>query len=131
MNYRLVGFIVLFATVASLTIFGQLSVNTKNTLDKLFVVADIAETSTNLTLDTSYSTLVVTGTNAVTVTLPDASAVFGKAYTIKSASLANVVVSNSTDLIDGQTSYTIGQVWQAVTLQSAGSTNWYVIGEVR
>lgn len=64
-----------------------------------------------------------------TITLPAASAQAGKRYTIKkSDSSANTVVVTraGSDTIDGNTTFTLSIQYQAVTITSDGTSEWWI-----
>lgn len=90
----------------------------------------IATVSSDITIDSTYSTVLVDTTSAaVTVTLPAASTCTGRVYIIKriSAGSNNVTVDgNASETIDGATTVTLSSQWAVTRIQSNG-TNWFVI----
>jgi hypothetical protein len=75
--------------------------------------------------------LVFTGTSAATLTLPDASTMTGRVYTVKSASSNSSVLTiatTSSQTIDGVSSWTLTQQNKSIILVSNGS-NWYATAE--
>ncbi|HEV8282902.1 MAG TPA: tail fiber domain-containing protein [Chitinophagaceae bacterium] len=87
----------------------------------------ISGTASN-TLGSGDYNFLYTGASAATVTLPDATAITGRVYTIKNAnSSALTVNTTSSQTIDGATTYTLGSQYQTVTVISNGS-NWNIIG---
>ena len=85
--------------------------------------------ATSNTLGSDYN-FIYTGTSAATATLPDATTIGGRMYTIKNASTnssALTVNTTSSQTIDGATSYTLSTQYQTVSVVSNGS-NWNIIG---
>jgi len=67
---------------------------------------------------------------AMTINLPDATTarMAGRVFIIKNINLGVVTVDgNSTQTIDGKTTITLSQKWQAIVLQCDGA-NWLSIG---
>jgi len=89
-----------------------------------------AAKTADYTLTASDKVISVDATSAeTTITLPTASSIAGRCYTIKKIdSSANAVVldGNGAETIDGAANYQINLQWQAVTVISNG-TNWLVI----
>ena len=103
---------------STLDVRGSMSLNYR-----AFTSATSAATTDNI--------LVFTGTSATTLTLPDASTIAGRVYTVKSVSSnASVLTIATTSLqtIDGVSSWTISQTNKAIILLSNG-TNWYATSE--
>ncbi|HEY3250237.1 MAG TPA: hypothetical protein VGK25_03875, partial [Ignavibacteria bacterium] len=76
----------------------------------------ISGTASN-TLGSGDYNFLYTGASAATVTLPDATAITGRVYTIKNAnSSALTVNTTSSQTIDGATTYTLGSQYQTVTV---------------
>ena len=75
--------------------------------------------------------LILCNTNAFTVTLPACSGNSGKTITIKkigSDGNTITIARAGSDTIEGATSYTLTIQYEDVTLQSDGSSLWYVVG---
>ncbi len=95
----------------------------------------IRRVTANTTVNQTDNTVLVAPSAPVTVTLPDASTVKGRIYTIKKI-LAGAVpdnIDNSVTItvagggqIEGGTSYAIYNAWTFVTVQSDG-TAWFII----
>src|SRR6266496_2759374 len=86
--------------------------------------------SSSTTAGSDY-TLIFTGTSAATLTLPDASAITGRVYWIKSVSSnasTLTIATTSSQTIDGAASWSISQTNKVVSLVSNGS-NWYTVSE--
>jgi len=69
--------------------------------------------------------------NSMTVSLPSASGITGRVYTIKKVdSSANTVTidPNGTETIDGSSTYSLSSQWDFVTIVSDGS-NWVIIAK--
>lgn len=88
--------------------------------------AIVTETA-SYTITASNSTILANG--AITITLPTASGISGRQYTIKNISSSTVTLASAGGTIDGSTTISLTSKNEAVTVQSDG-TNWYVIGEV-
>ncbi len=96
----------------------------------------------NTTLDTSYNVVICdNATSAITVTLPTASGIFGRLYTIKKGtSTSNITIDgNASETIDGAATIVMSDQMDALTIFSDG-TNWrtttykvapYPMGEIR
>jgi hypothetical protein len=85
-----------------------------------------ATTATSLTLDANHSTLEVTATGQ-TITLPTASGIAGRVYTIKlTASGSCTINTTSSQTIDASTTYSLASQYKYVTVMSNGS-NYIVI----
>jgi len=85
--------------------------------------------ATSNTLGSEYN-FIYTGTSAATVTLPDATSIAGRMYTIKNASTNSSTLSlntTSSQTIDGITSHVLSSQYQTVTVVSNG-TNWNIMG---
>lgn len=87
--------------------------------------------SANETIGVADNTVLVdASTSAVTVTLPSATGISGRIYTIKKigGGLDNdlTITPAGSATIDGGSSYKIYNNWTFVTLQTDG-TNWYII----
>jgi hypothetical protein len=66
----------------------------------------------------------------MTINLPDATTarMAGRIFIIKNINLGEVTIDgNSTQTIDGKTTITLSQKWQAIALQCDGA-NWISIG---
>lgn len=96
----------------------------------------------NTTLDTSYNVVICdNGASAITVTLPTASGILGRLYTIKKGtSTSDITIDgNASETIDGATTIIMSDQMDAITIFSDG-TNWrtttykvapYPMGEIR
>lgn len=96
----------------------------------------------NTTLDTSYNVVICdNGASAITVTLPTASGILGRLYTIKKGtSTSNITIDgNASETIDGAATIVMSDQMDAITIFSDG-TNWrtttykvapYPMGEIR
>lgn len=88
--------------------------------------------SSNTTLNSTDNTVLVNTTSAaVTVTLPAATGIAGRVYTIKKIGSGGIdnsltVSPSGAATIDGGSNYTIYNDYTYVTLQTDG-TNWYII----
>lgn len=110
------------------------------TADSLFEVDGaeglaIETVTGNTTLDDTHSTLLVNASGNVTITLPTAASAYnntdgiGRIYEIKKIDADADIVTldgNSSELIDGATTAVITTQWEAITVQSNG-TSWYII----
>lgn len=98
--------------------------------------------TSNTTLDTSYNVIICdNGASAITVTLPTASGILGRLYTIKKGSSTSdiTIVGNASETIDGAASIVMSDQMDALSIFSDG-TNWrtttykvapYPMGEIR
>lgn len=91
----------------------------------------IKTVTADATIDATDNTILVNASSAaVTLTLPSATGIAGRIYTIKkiAGGLDNDVTISpaGSSTIDGGTSYKIYNDWTFVTLQTDG-TNWYII----
>lgn len=96
----------------------------------------------NTTLDTSYNVVICdNGATAITVTLPTASGILGRLYTIKKGtSTSDITIDgNALETIDGTATIVMSDQMDAITIFSDG-TNWrtttykvapYPMGEIR
>lgn len=88
--------------------------------------------SANTTIDATDNTVLVNTTSgALTITLPSASGISGRIYTIKKIGSGGIdkeltVTPAGSSTIDGGSSYIIYNDYTYVTLQTDG-TNWYII----
>lgn len=78
--------------------------------------------STNATITGLDEYLEVTGTNAVTLTLPDATANTKALFNIKNSGTAIATVAATTgQTIDGASTFPVGIQYQAITIISSGA----------
>ena len=89
----------------------------------------VTVTSSSLTLDDSHSIVIRTGVLPATITLPSASGIAGRLYTIKNAGTGVTIAAQSGETVDGAASITLTAIpaYQFRTVVSDGS-NWYVVG---
>lgn len=85
----------------------------------------IRSVSSSTTLTASDYTVIVTGSSAVTITLPLAGTATGRIYVIKRMGTAVVSVSCSS-YIDANTTYSLSTQYSTVAVQSNG-TRWYIM----
>lgn len=94
------------------------------------VALKITSTDSNLTLGIDDCVILCNaGSNSITISLPDASGISGRIYTIKKidSSTNNVTISAyGSQTIDGSNSYVLNSQYKYVTIISDGS-NWYII----
>lgn len=84
-----------------------------------------AKTSTYTATSTDYTIDCTSGT--FTVNLPASSGIAGRVYVIKNSGAGVITVdANSSETIDGATTYSLASQYKYVTIQSDG-TNWIVI----
>jgi len=103
-------------------------INPTTLLDVNGPIATAVSTQTaNYTIASTDSTILANG--AITITLPSASGITGRQYTIKNISTSTVTVASNGGTIDGSTTLSLTSEYEAITVQSNG-TNWYVINEV-
>jgi trimeric autotransporter adhesin len=92
----------------------------------------VASVSSNTTLTEANSLVLVNaGGSDRTITLPTASGITGRIYTIKkvdSGSKKVVVDGRNSETIDGAATFNLTSQWDYVTIQSDGS-NWMIIGQ--
>lgn len=91
----------------------------------------IKTVTANYTATAADNTLLANTTSgAITITLPSATGVSGRIYTIKKIGTGGIdnqlTISPGSGTIDGGSSYIIYNDWTYVTLQTDGS-NWYII----
>jgi hypothetical protein len=87
--------------------------------------------SSSTSASATDNTLVFTGTSAATLTLPTATTVPGRIYSIKNVSSNSSVLTiatTSSQTIDGLSSWTLSQANMALVLVSNG-TDWYATSE--
>lgn len=121
-------------------------VNTTTPKSSLEVNGSLSKKVTNITanttLDTSYNIVICNnGASAITVTLPTASGILGRLYTIKKGtSTSDITIDgNASETIDGAATIVMSDQMDALTIFSDG-TNWrtttykvapYPMGEIR
>jgi hypothetical protein len=91
--------------------------------------AGIASTSIDITLSTQHTVLVDASGATRTITLPAAASNSGRIFIIKKTdnSVNTVVVDgNASETIDGATTQTLANEWDAIQIQSNG-TNWFIL----
>lgn len=88
---------------------------------------NVSTKTANYTATINDYMLVVDATSGdVTITLPSASTTYRREYIIKKIdSSANGVIISSTDLLDGDTTFTIGSQYVSIKLKSDGTT-WHI-----
>jgi len=91
------------------------------------IATAISTQTVNYTITSTDSTILADG--AITITLPSASGIAGRQYTIKNISSSTVTVASNGGTIDDSTTLSLTSDNEAITVQSDG-TNWYVINEV-
>jgi len=84
----------------------------------------VTSTASYMLTNTDY-TLIMSGSYALSASLPNAAANPGITYNIKNVSLSNVTVTGSQN-IDGSTNGQILTRWNTITVQSDG-IQWYII----
>jgi len=92
-----------------------------------FLIA--TSTSTSLTLDETYGTLLMNNSSDATVNLPAAAGCTGRIYGIvKVGANTNLVTiaPNGSDTVNGRTTYVLNRQYNGVLIQSNGS-NWFVL----
>ena len=113
---------------------GNVGIGTASPNSKLNIAGPIATAIANKTADYTLtdSDSTITGDasgGAITITLPSASGIAGRIYTLKkidsSTSTVTVATSNS-ETIDGASTYSLSDQWKYVSVQSDG-TNWIII----
>ncbi|MFN6560010.1 MAG: hypothetical protein RMY28_009400 [Nostoc sp. ChiSLP01] len=78
--------------------------------------------SANTSIAATDEHIEITGTSAVTVTLPDAAANNKAVFNIKNSSTATATIATtSSQIIDGATTFSLGIQYQAITVISNGS----------
>ena len=92
--------------------------------------APISTKTSSYTLTSSDGTILAdAAAGAITMTLPSAASSIERIFTIKKKDVtANIVTvdADSSELIDGATTYTLGTQYEAIKIQSDGSA-WWVI----
>lgn len=124
--------ILLLCTICAITTSAQVGIGTttpNSTLDiNGSLATKITSFSANYTAGATDYHLIFTGTSAATLTLPTASSITGRTYTIKNASSDTAVLTintTSSQTIDGATSQVMGNYMQTMTVISDGS-NWKI-----
>lgn len=93
--------------------------------------SNITNTSSSYTATAADNTILADASGgAITITLPAASGIAGRMYTIKKIGTGGIdnelTITPGSGTIDGNTNYIIYNDWTFVTLQTDG-TNWFVI----
>ncbi len=91
------------------------------------IATAISTETANYTITATDSTILASGT--ITITLPSASGITGREYTIKNIATGTITIASGGGTIDGATTLALSTQNESVTLQSNG-TNWYVVAEV-
>lgn len=90
----------------------------------------IASVSVDTTLDATHATVLVSASGANrTITLPAASGVTRRIYTIKKTDASGNTVTidaNGAETIDGATTQVLTTQYQSYTIQCDGSTWWII-----
>jgi hypothetical protein len=121
------------ATNYRLGITAGTSPNSTLTVNGSIALGIVTKTANYTASVSDHTILGNTSIAAFNITLPLASSVSGRIYTIKkiSADVNAVTIlrnGSGSDLIDGNTSLSLGAQYSSYTLQSDG-TGWYVIGK--
>lgn len=126
------------AQIATFTTGGHFTVGAAGTTDAAFLtVAGGISTATttvsaNTTLNDTHSSILCNASGAVrTMTLPAASGLTGRAYTIKktdSSANACIIDANASETIDGSLTISLTGQYDSVTIQTDG-TNWFRVGQ--
>jgi hypothetical protein len=128
---------ILIAAITLLSVFhaaAQVGVGTaspNSTLDVRGSLSTAYRTFTSATTaGLNDNVLVFTGASATTITLPAAAGCTGRSYVIKNASLTGptpllTIATTSSQTIDGQGSWVLDDVYEAVVVISNGA-NWHV-----
>ena len=90
----------------------------------------ISTKTADYTLTLNDSTILGdSSSNSVTITLPEASGLRGRQYTVKriNAGSDNVTVATTSGTIDGSSSVNLTAQYKYLTCQTDGSSNWYII----
>jgi hypothetical protein len=129
-------FTILFFLLGSYISNGQVGINTITPNSTLEVNGSVGQKVTAITatttLDATYNTIVCNNSSAITVNLPTvaSSACDGRIYTIKKgmSSTNDITIDgNSSETIDGATTFVLSDVLGAITIASDG-TEWKIIG---
>jgi hypothetical protein len=129
-------FAILFFFFVSYISSGQVGINTITPNSTLEVNGSVGQKVTAITatttLDATYNTIVCNNSSAITVNLPTvaSSACDGRIYTIKKgmSSTNDITIDgNSSETIDGATTFVLSDVQGAITIASDG-TEWKIIG---
>jgi hypothetical protein len=123
------------ALLSVLTAGAQVGVGTTSPVSTLDVRGSVSAAVRSFTGATSIAstdyTVIFTGTSAATATLPDATACTGRVYCIKnfsSNSSVLTIATTSSQTIDGNTSWVLGQTNGSLTVTSDGA-NWEVYSQ--
>lgn len=134
--YILNVFAITFFLFASYLSNAQVGINTITPNSTLEVNGSVGQKVTTInattTLDATYNTIVCNNSSAITVNLPTvaSSACDGRIYTIKKgmSSTNDITIDgNSSETIDGATTFVLSDVQGAITIASDG-TEWKIIG---
>ena len=124
---------IIFLFLCSFTTSAQVGIGTTTPLSTFEVNGSVGQkvtvVTTNTTLNDTYSLVICNnGSTSITITLPDASTIIGRIYTIKrdaSATASVSIATTSTQNIDGISTYTLANAKDAVTVVSDG-VNWQI-----
>ncbi len=98
-----------------------------STYNEVSHLTTINTTSTNYILTSTQHTLIVTGSSAVTITLPSSSLVHGKSYILKNRNAQGMYVRTpSNERIDGNLTLTSSFINSSIYLQCSGS-EWFIL----
>jgi hypothetical protein len=116
----------------SATATGWLTALPHQTIKAAGFANNIIASSTNYTISASTDSNIFLSASGFTATLPAATGLGGRMYTVKLVSTstgATIQASSAGQTIDGSTSYALTAAYQAVTLQSNSSNAWYVLSK--
>ena len=109
------------------TLYNTLDDGMGNMVLKAGISKAIKTITSNYTVLNSDSTILINSTSAINVTLPDATSLNGRIFTLKNINTGNVtVLTTSSQTIDGAASQSIATQYSKISIQSDG-TNWWII----
>ncbi len=122
--------VVIQATASAWVIVASIGLNTGPNYAPVYEVGTVTKTA-NFTADTTAGFYYCDNSSDITVTLPAAAGCTGRLYTFKRTNTGKVTLDpNSSETIDGVTSYVMRNSRQTTTIQSNG-TNWVIVGEAQ